>query len=153
MSLRLNRFDIPDGLLLPADQRERTSLVGPALPKHSFPVSALRVAETTRHCPESGPRTAKYVGDLLRISSEPSSLPLLLGRGLAASRVLALRRFAGAGAGLPARRCAGVAAAVAGGGADAVCCPRDRFRGADDSPWQPWWRSWRRWSWCRMPSP
>src|SRR5450759_4821563 len=45
-------IDIPNDLLLPENQWERTSLVRPALPKHSFPMSAIRVAETARHCPE-----------------------------------------------------------------------------------------------------
>src|ERR1022692_3213625 len=55
-------IDIPDDLLLPENQWEPTALVRPALPKHSFPMSAIRVAETTRHCPDAEPRTAKYLG-------------------------------------------------------------------------------------------
>src|ERR1039458_8827435 len=55
-------IDIPDDLLLPENQWEPTALVRPALPKHSFPMSALRIAETTRHCPDAEPRTASDFG-------------------------------------------------------------------------------------------
>src|ERR1017187_10080509 len=55
-------IDIPDDLLLSENQWEQTALVRPALPKHSFPTSAIRVGETTRPCLESETAYGGYLG-------------------------------------------------------------------------------------------